>query len=156
VRGKNVFFGLAMGMAAITRPEALGVFVALLAFGRRSWKNRSLALAAFLTLFLVNNAALSAGTGRFILIAWVREGKGLLIMDRVTGRTQVTEVPEKAMFTPAWSPDGRFIAAAAERCRAAHGSTSWMPEAGKPCFSPRRPQGAGCRRGARTADESSW
>jgi len=47
-------------------------------------------------------------------IAWVREGQGLLIMDRVTGRTQVTEVPVKAMFTPAWSPDGRFIAAAAE------------------------------------------
>jgi len=93
--------------------------------------------------------ALSPGGER---IAWVREGQGLLIMDRVTGRTHVTEVPVKAMFTPAWSPDGRFIAAAAEvsggsrvylvdsrngkallltKTVAGSGMPSWSPEGGR-------------------------
>ncbi len=47
-------------------------------------------------------------------LAWVREGDGLLIMDRATGRSMIAETPVKVTFPPAWSPDGRFIAAAAE------------------------------------------
>ena len=47
-------------------------------------------------------------------LAWVREGEGLVIMDRATGRSVIAETPVKVTFPPAWSPDGRFIAAAAE------------------------------------------
>jgi dipeptidyl aminopeptidase/acylaminoacyl peptidase len=47
-------------------------------------------------------------------LAFVREGDGLVILDRASGRSRAAETPPKVTFAPAWSPDGRFIAAAAE------------------------------------------
>jgi TolB protein len=48
------------------------------------------------------------------LIAWVREGDGLVVMDRAGGPVRVAETPARVTFAPSWSPDGRFIAVAAE------------------------------------------
>ncbi|MEJ2721245.1 MAG: hypothetical protein P8181_08900, partial [bacterium] len=46
-------------------------------------------------------------------IAWIREGRGLVILDRDTGRQSVIETPREVSFVPAWSPDGRVLAVTA-------------------------------------------
>lgn len=67
-RGKEVSFGAAMGMATVTRPEAVGIFILLLLWRRRSWKRLGRVLTAFAILYAVNIAALSITTGRFVLL----------------------------------------------------------------------------------------
>jgi len=56
------------------------------------------------------HAALSPNRER---IAWGREGEGLVILDRRTGRRHLVEIPKDVKFAPSWSPDGRFIAVTA-------------------------------------------
>jgi hypothetical protein len=65
-RGKNVLFGIAMGMAAITRPEALGIFALLVLVRARPWKGLVRMLAGFVVLFALNAAVLSVTLGRFV------------------------------------------------------------------------------------------
>lgn len=46
-------------------------------------------------------------------IAWIRAGAGLFIYERKTAIEKQVAAPRKVHFTPAWSPDGRFIAVTA-------------------------------------------
>jgi len=46
-------------------------------------------------------------------IAWIRDGEGLFIYERGTGVTRQAASPKQVHFTPAWSPDGKFIAVTA-------------------------------------------
>ncbi len=43
-------------------------------------------------------------------IAWIREGKGLYLLDRGTGEISRAAAPRMVNFAPSWSHDGRFIA----------------------------------------------
>ena len=47
-------------------------------------------------------------------VAWVGKGQRLVILVRTTGERHTADLPRKVSFTPAWSPDGRFIAVTAE------------------------------------------
>jgi hypothetical protein len=61
-------FGLAMGMAAITRPEAIAV-VGLLGLTRIRHPKQAAAIAvAFLAIYAVNNARLSVAMGRIVIL----------------------------------------------------------------------------------------
>jgi hypothetical protein len=46
-------------------------------------------------------------------IAWTRRGQGIAVYDRGTGVIGSIDSPKDVSFTPAWSPDGRFIAVTA-------------------------------------------
>jgi TolB protein len=62
-------FGLAMGMAVITRPEAL-VVVGLLGLSRiRAPKQAAVIAASFLAVYAVNVAVLSANQGRLVVVS---------------------------------------------------------------------------------------
>ena len=66
--GKYVRFSLVMGLAAITRPEALGVFVILALLRRRPVKRLAMMAASFLVVYSVNLVALSVTLDRLVLV----------------------------------------------------------------------------------------
>lgn len=69
MRGWSLRFGLAMGLAAMTRPEALGIFgaLAVVMLAKRAPRRRlALSLGAFLALYAVNVVVLSINVGRLV------------------------------------------------------------------------------------------
>jgi TolB protein len=47
-------------------------------------------------------------------LAWRRQGEGLVILERASGREDRVPTPKTITSAPSWSPDGRFIAVTAE------------------------------------------
>jgi TolB protein len=66
---KNLYSGLSLGAAAITRPEALGIFaiLALLRL-RRFWRGALLLIAGFMAVYCLNITAKAVTTGRFEIL----------------------------------------------------------------------------------------
>lgn len=67
-QGKDVAFGLFMGMAAITRPEALGVMAVLLLLRIRNLKRFARIAVTFLLVYSVNVVVLSTMLDQLILL----------------------------------------------------------------------------------------
>lgn len=65
---KYLRFSLVMGLAAITRPEALGVFVILALLRRRPARRLVMMAASFLVVYSVNLVALSVILDRLVLV----------------------------------------------------------------------------------------
>lgn len=67
-RGAALGWGASFGMATITRPEALAVFVPLLLTRWRRMRQLFAATAIFLALYAVNAAYISASLGRIVVL----------------------------------------------------------------------------------------
>jgi hypothetical protein len=46
-------------------------------------------------------------------VVWIKQGKGVVILDQRTGVTVRPEAPRNVAFAPAWSPDGKYLAVTA-------------------------------------------
>jgi hypothetical protein len=67
-RNKDLYFGIAIGLASITRPEAMAIF-GILALLRLKQPKRWLPIGlSFAVLFMLNAAYLSKATGRVVLL----------------------------------------------------------------------------------------
>ena len=49
---------------------------------------------------------ISPGGGR---LAWIKKEKGLIIYDRSSGESKLSEITGDLHFSPVWSPDGRYL-----------------------------------------------
>jgi Tol biopolymer transport system component len=67
-RRRHIGFGLAAGMAAITRPEAIGIFAVLAAMRFRDGKRLGFVVVAFLAVYAINVAVLSKWSGHLVLL----------------------------------------------------------------------------------------
>jgi TolB protein len=65
---RNILFGIAMGVAVITRPEALAIFALLMLLKIRQPRWIAAAFAAFVVLYTLNIAYLSQAMGRVVLL----------------------------------------------------------------------------------------
>jgi hypothetical protein len=65
IRGKDLFTGLALGLAAITRPEALALLVGFCIFRLRKPKRLLVIIASFICIYSVNVISSSITVGRF-------------------------------------------------------------------------------------------
>lgn len=67
-KGKDLAFGISMGIAAITRPEALGAFAVLAMLRRRGFKRFSVIAVSFVVVYSVNAVVLSSMLDQLILL----------------------------------------------------------------------------------------
>lgn len=67
-REKDLLSGLFMGIAAITRPEAIGIFAVLALLRSRKPKRLAMIVSAFLVTFSINLAVLSIAAGKLVLM----------------------------------------------------------------------------------------
>jgi WD40 repeat protein len=68
VKNKDLLSGLSLGLAAITRPEALALLIGFCCFRLRKPKRLVLILVSFLCIYAINIASSSITLGRFQLI----------------------------------------------------------------------------------------
>jgi TolB protein len=67
-RNRHIAFGLAAGMAAITRPEAMVIFVVLASMRLRDGRKLALVVAAFVAVYAINVAVFSKWSGHLVLL----------------------------------------------------------------------------------------
>ena len=65
---RDLLFGLAMGLAAITRPEAIAILVILALLRLRQPRRLLIPVVVFAILYSLNSAYLSGAAGRFVLL----------------------------------------------------------------------------------------
>lgn len=102
-RRRFAFFGLSAGMAAITRPEAIGIFAVLAGMRVREGRKLAVMLVAFIAVYAINVAVFSDWSGKFVLLQKT-ENVGLSAANWQLGEAWIDFEGRESLVTDAEQP----------------------------------------------------